>query len=249
MEKSNINVVVEAMSHIRAIRLDLNRNLTDAKLEIKENAIKLFMEHLDTLIEADKDASESFKRDFDGREIALEVIKGKSKNFNKLMNDKLQEIKTDLAVNGKQTKEKRLVIAEFSSEITYDEENLLSMSKENLRVVLEKRANDKIEREKQIAIEAKEQERKRIIEAQKQEQDIIDRENMRKDKEVLAQRKSTVENKVTEEAVETEVIEEAVEIHDFAINFKGTTESAKSVARFAKEVMKITGVLLTRVNK
>jgi phosphoribosyl-ATP pyrophosphohydrolase len=53
---------------------------------------------------------------------------------------------------------------------------------------------------------------------------------MRKDKEVLAQRKSTVENKVTEEAVETEVIEEAVEIHDFAINFKGTTESAKSVA-------------------
>jgi hypothetical protein len=67
------------------------------------------------------------------------------------------------------------------------------MSKENLRVVLEKRANDKIEREKQIAIEAKEQERKRIIEAQKQEQDIIDRENMRKDKEALAQRKSTVE--------------------------------------------------------
>jgi hypothetical protein len=52
------------------------------------------MEHLDTLIEADKDASESFKRDFDGREIALEVIKGKSKNFNKLMNDKLQEIKS-----------------------------------------------------------------------------------------------------------------------------------------------------------
>jgi hypothetical protein len=44
------------------------------------------MEHLDTLIEADKDASESFKRGFDGREIALEVIKGKSKNFNKLMN-------------------------------------------------------------------------------------------------------------------------------------------------------------------
>jgi hypothetical protein len=31
------------------------------------------------------------------------------------MNDKLQEIKTDLAVNGKQTKEKRLVMAEFSS--------------------------------------------------------------------------------------------------------------------------------------
>jgi hypothetical protein len=29
------------------------------------------------------------------------------------MNDKLQEIKTDLAVNGKQTKEKRLVIADM----------------------------------------------------------------------------------------------------------------------------------------
>jgi hypothetical protein len=42
------------------------------------------------------------------------------------INDKLQEIKTDLAVNGKQTKEKRLVIAEFAKETTYDEENLLS---------------------------------------------------------------------------------------------------------------------------
>jgi 16S rRNA U1498 N3-methylase RsmE len=37
------------------------------------------------------------------------------------------------------------------------------MSKENLRVVLEKRANDKIEREKQIAIEAKEQAKSVLI--------------------------------------------------------------------------------------
>jgi hypothetical protein len=41
------------------------------------------------------------------------------------MNDKLQEIKTDLAVNGKQTKEKRLVMSKFSKETTYDEENFL----------------------------------------------------------------------------------------------------------------------------
>jgi hypothetical protein len=32
------------------------------------------------------------------------------------MNDKLQEIKTDLAVNGKQTKEKRLVMSKFSKD-------------------------------------------------------------------------------------------------------------------------------------
>jgi hypothetical protein len=55
------------------------------------------MEHLDTLLEADKDASDTFKKGFNGRDIALDTIKGKSKNFNKLMNDKLQEIKTDLA--------------------------------------------------------------------------------------------------------------------------------------------------------
>jgi hypothetical protein len=53
---------VEAIAYIRGVRLDLNRNLTDAKLEIKENAIKLFMEHLDTLLEADKDASDTFKK-------------------------------------------------------------------------------------------------------------------------------------------------------------------------------------------
>jgi hypothetical protein len=53
--------------------------------------------------------STTFKNGFNGREIAIDTIKGKSKNFNKLMNDKLQEIKTDLAVNGKQTKEKKSV--------------------------------------------------------------------------------------------------------------------------------------------
>jgi hypothetical protein len=50
------------------------------------------MEHLDTLLEADKDASNTFKNGFIGRDIALDTIKGKSKNFNNLMNDKLQEI-------------------------------------------------------------------------------------------------------------------------------------------------------------
>jgi hypothetical protein len=44
------------------------------------------LEHLDTLLEADKDASDTFKNGFNGREIALDTIKGKSKNFNKLMN-------------------------------------------------------------------------------------------------------------------------------------------------------------------
>ncbi|VVM22460.1 hypothetical protein BSPWISOXPB_11403 [uncultured Gammaproteobacteria bacterium] len=63
------------MSHIRAIRLDLNRNLTDAKLEIKESAIKLFMEHLDTLIEADKDASESFKKILTAGKLHLRSLK------------------------------------------------------------------------------------------------------------------------------------------------------------------------------
>jgi hypothetical protein len=47
------------------------------------------------------------------REIALDTIKGKSKNFKKLMNEKLQEIKYDLARNGKQTKEQKLVISKF----------------------------------------------------------------------------------------------------------------------------------------
>jgi hypothetical protein len=52
---------------IRGIRIDLNRDLTEAKSRIKENAIKLFMEHLDTLLEADKDASNTFKNGFNGR--------------------------------------------------------------------------------------------------------------------------------------------------------------------------------------
>jgi hypothetical protein len=33
------------------------------------------MEHLDTLLEADKDASDTFKNGFNGRDIALDTIK------------------------------------------------------------------------------------------------------------------------------------------------------------------------------
>jgi hypothetical protein len=32
------------------------------------------MEHLDTLLEADKDASDTFKNGFNGREIAIDTI-------------------------------------------------------------------------------------------------------------------------------------------------------------------------------
>jgi hypothetical protein len=242
MENAGINIAVEAIAYIRGVRLDLNRNLTDAKSKIKENAISLFIEHLDTLLEADKDASNTFKNGFNARDIALDTIKGKSKNFNKLMNDKLQEIKTDLAVNGKQTKEKKMVMAEFSKETTYDEENLLSMSKENIKVVLEKRANDILEREKQVAEQAKEQERVRLLQAQKQEQERIDREKMRKANEALAQREKQVEPVVKEKPIETEVLE----IEGFIVDFEGTIENAKNIARYAKEVVGATGVTLTK---
>jgi hypothetical protein len=257
MENAGINIVVEAASYIRGIRLDLNRDLTEAKSRIKEGAINLFIAHLHTLIDAEKDASEGFKNSFNGkeREIALDTIKGKSKNFKKLMNEKLQEIKYDLARNGKQTKEQKLVISKFPKEITYDEEHLLSMSKENIKIVLEKRANDIIEREKQVAEEAKEQERVRMLQAQKQEQERIDREKMRKDNEALAQREKPVETLVKERETESilkngfcgGVIEaEAVEIEGFVVDFEGTIENAKNVARYAKEVVGAKGVTLTK---
>jgi hypothetical protein len=57
-------------------KINLNKDLTEAKSRIKENAIKLFMEHLDTLLEADKDASDTFKNGFNARDIALDTIKG-----------------------------------------------------------------------------------------------------------------------------------------------------------------------------
>jgi hypothetical protein len=244
MENAGINIVVEATSYIRGIRLDLNRDLTEAKSRIKEGAINLFIAHLHTLIDAEKDASEGFKNSFNGkeREIALDTIKGKSKNFKKLMNEKLQEIKYDLARNGKQTKEQKLVISKFPKEITYDEEHLLSMSKENIKVVLEKRASDIVEREKQVAEEAKEQERVRMLQAQKQEQERIDREKMRKDNEALAQREKQVEPVVKEKLIETEVLE----IEGFIVDFEGTIENAKNVARYAKDVVGATGVTLTK---
>ena len=244
MENAGINIVVEATSYIRGIRLDLNRDLTEAKSRIKEGAINLFIAHLHTLIDAEKDASDGFKNSFNGqeREIALDTIKGKSKNFKKLMNEKLQEIKYDLARNGKQTKEQKLVISKFPKEITYDEEHLLSMSKENIKVVLEKRASDIVEREKQVAEEAKEQERVRMLQAQKQEQERIDREKMRKDNEALAQREKQVEPVVKEKLIETEVLE----IEGFIVDFEGTIENAKNVARYAKDVVGATGVTLTK---
>jgi hypothetical protein len=56
---------------------------------------------------------------------------------------------------------------------------------------------------------------------------------MRKDKETLAQR---------EKPVETEVLE----IEGFVLDFEGTIENAKNVARYAKDVIGATGVTLTK---
>jgi hypothetical protein len=114
------------------------------------------------------------------------------------------------------------------------------MSKGNIKVVLEKRANDILEREKQVAEEAKEQERVRLLQAQKQEQERIDLEKMRKDNESLAQREKPVEPVVKEKPIETEVVEN----EGFILNFEGTIENAKNVARYAKEVVGATGVTL-----
>jgi hypothetical protein len=56
---------------------------------------------------------------------------------------------------------------------------------------------------------------------------------MRKDNEALAQREKPVET-------------EAVEIEGFVLDFEGTIENAKNVARYAKEVVGAKGVTLTK---
>jgi hypothetical protein len=53
---------------------------------------------------------------------------------------------------------------------------------------------------------------------------------MRKDNEALAQREKPVET-------------EAVEIEGFVLDFEGTIENAKNVARYAKGVVGATGVI------
>jgi hypothetical protein len=55
---------VSVLHHKLFLRLDLNRDLTEAKSRIKEGAINLFIAHLHTLIDAEKDASDGFKNSF-----------------------------------------------------------------------------------------------------------------------------------------------------------------------------------------
>jgi hypothetical protein len=65
---------------------------------------------------------------------------------------------------------------------------------------------------------------------------------MRKDNEALSQREKPVEPVVKEKPIETEVLE----TEGFVVDFEGTIENAKNIARYAKDVVGTTGVTLTK---
>jgi hypothetical protein len=54
---------------------------------------------------------------------------------------------------------------------------------------------------------------------------------MRKDNEALSQREKPVEPVVKEKPIETEVLE----TEGFVVDFEGTIENAKNIARYAKK--------------
>jgi hypothetical protein len=58
----------------------------------------------------------------------------------------------------------------------------------------------------------------------------------------LAQREKQVEPVVKEKPIETEVLE----IDGFIVDFEGTIENAKNIARYAKDVVGATCVTLTK---
>jgi hypothetical protein len=78
----------------------------------------------------------------------------------------------------------------------------------------------------------------RLLQAQKQEQERIDREKMRKERPT----ETLVKNTFSGGAIEVE----AAEIEGFIVDFEGTIENAKNIARYAKEVVGATGVTLTK---
>lgn len=150
IELAGIDRVGLAISNSREQRLLANKNVQNAKQEIKNKALDYFTSNADELIKNSK-ACDSYKRDFDIRQMAQDTISGKSKDLMDFMKIELSNLKLRLDNNEKETTEKLAIINKYDDDLSRDKETLLRMQVDLIDQTLIKRKNNQ---EQKIKIEA-----------------------------------------------------------------------------------------------
>lgn len=139
---AGINRIGEAIVNSSQHRLLANKNVQNAKKQIKDDAVKYFVEKATALISKSQ-AQVSYKASFDLQQIALDATSGKSTGFIDLMKTELTNLKLRLENNAQKTQEKLVVIKQFSNDLVRDLEYLLCLPIDILKSKLEARQSTK----------------------------------------------------------------------------------------------------------
>lgn len=158
---AGIDRVGFTIENSREQRLLANKNVQNAKQEIKNKALDFFISSANELIK-NSQASDTYKQTFDTKQIAQETISGKSKGFMDLMKTELGNLGLRLDNNARETIEKLVIINNFDDDMVRDSEYLLSLPVELLEQTLENRKREqdlKVKNEAQKLADAIEAER------------------------------------------------------------------------------------------
>lgn len=122
----------------REQRLLANKNVQNAKKEIKNKALDFFISSADELIK-NSQSSDTYKQTFRTRQIAQETIAGKSKDFMSLMKTELSNLGLRLDNNARETSEKLAIINKYDDDMVRDKELLLQYPVDILKQTLTQR--------------------------------------------------------------------------------------------------------------
>lgn len=147
---AGIDRVGITLSNSRDQRLLANKNVQNAKQEIKNKALDFFISSADKLIK-NSQASDTYKRTFNTMQIASDTISGKSKGFMDLMKTELGNLGLRLDNNARETSEKLAIINKYDNDIVRDKETLLQLSVELLNQTLVNRKNEQEQKIKKLA--------------------------------------------------------------------------------------------------
>jgi hypothetical protein len=190
---AGIDKVGHTIENSREQRLLANKNVQNAKQEIKNKALDFFISNADDLIK-NSQASDTYKQTFDTKQMASDAISGKSKDLMDLMKTELGNLELRLDNNARETSEKLAIIKQYDDDMARDKEYLLKLPVDVLKETLNQRKiaqDQKVKYKAQKLADAIEAERlaKIKIETEKLEAEIeLDRLTKIKAEKIEAER-------------------------------------------------------------
>ena len=203
IELAGIKQIGIAIENSRSQRLIANKIVQNAKQEIKNEALDFFILNANELISNSKDSSCAYKQSLDVKKIASEAISGRSKGFMELMKRKLNDLKSGLDLNGKETKAKLTIMNGYDHDLTY-RQFLTQLTDDILETTLNERKNNK---QAKIEYEAQKLADQKLADQKLADQKLAQIESDQIDQEIDNQIDQETEDEI--ERVRLEKIEKA----------------------------------------